>query len=711
MKNKVIMLVPTTNDVSLTGSVLGVFHALQQRNIPVHFFKPIQQKNINKTADVTHGIMSNMCAKPVVSPISAVDAEHYIAEHNTEQLLQQVVANFERNAPDDNCIILIEGLAENYLQDYARRLNLEIAQALDADIVLVSSPYDKPPKVFDDHLAISADAYGQNHISGIIVTNLQAPLDENGNIPKVGGGFQNISYSIGKRHLSYCKIFEKLPLIGAVAHNLDIERPRALDVLRHLNADVINAGDMETRRITDVAVIARNIENAIEFIKPGALIFTPADRSDVIMTIALQAIMGVKIGALVLTGREDMLSEDFTPMWMSAFKTAEMPVFATRGRGTWEISRAMITMNSHKPIDDVQRLEAIAQYYASTLAEKWVTHYVDTVKVHTLTPPAFKHQLVAQSQRAPKRIVLPEGDEPRTVEAAAIAASKGIADCYLLGDRQTICNVAKDIGVHIHVDGLHILEAHPLRHKYVNRLLAIRAHKNLTRVRAMEDLEDNVVLATMMLDADEMDGLVSGAVHTTANTIRPPLQIIKTAPTVSLVSSVLFMCLPEQVLVYGDCAINPDPTAAQLADIAIQSADSAKAFGIAPKVAMISYATGTSGTGKNVEKVATATQLVRKIRPDIVIDGPLQYDAAIKPDVAKTKAPNSPVAGQATVFVFPDLNTGNTTYKAVQRATNCVSIGPMLQGMHKPVNDLSRGALVEDIVYTIALTTIQAQSK
>ena len=225
---------------------------------------------------------------------------------------------------------------------------------------------------------------------------------------------------------------------------------------------------------------------------------------------------------------------------------------------------------------------------------------------------------------------------------------------------------------------------------------------------AREQLEDNVVLGTMMLERGEVDGLVSGAVHTTANTIRPPMQIIKTAPGSSLISSIFFMLLPDQVLVYGDCAINPDPTAEQLAEIAIQSADSAAAFGIEPRVAMISYSTGTSGAGADVEKVREATELAKAKRPDLIIDGPLQYDAAIMENVAKSKAPNSPVAGKATVFVFPDLNTGNTTYKAVQRSAELVSIGPMLQGMRKPVNDLSRGALVDDIVYTIALTGIQA---
>ena len=709
MKNKVIMLIPTTHSVCLTCCVLGVFQALRHRNISVHFFKPIQQLHTNCTCDVTHAIMRNMCVYPVVPPISASQAEQYIAQDNLENLLGQVVANFKKNAPDKDSIILIEGLVETDLQNYAHRVNYEIAQALDADIILVSSPHDKPPAMFDNHLAISANAYSEHHIKGVIVTNLNAPLDTNGHILKMGEKFNSVARAFSHTQLAECKIFASLPLVGAVEYNFDIERPRAVDVLRHLNADVMSAGDMEARRITDVAMIADNIENAIQTIKPGALIFTPAHRSDVIMSVALQATRGVKIGALVLTDTETMRSKDFAKLWITAFKHAELPVFATHGRGLWEISRAMITMNLSPPIDDVCRLEKIMEYYAAHLAQDWIKKYVDKVKICCVTPPLFKHQLISQSQSYPKRIVLPEGDEPRTIKATAIAVSKGIAECYLLGDSQTIGNVAKDIGVDIDIAGLHILEADPMRAKYIDRLLELRATKGLTRVQAKQQLQDNVVLGSMMLESGEMDGLVSGAVHTTANTIRPALQIVKTAPDCCLVSSVFFMCLPKQVLVYADCAININPTAQQLADIAIQSADSAKAFGIDPKVAMISYSTGSSGVGKDVEKVSIATQLVRKKRPDIVIDGPLQYDTAITANVAKSKAPNSPVAGQATVFIFPDLNTGNTTYKAVQRSTHCVSIGPMLQGMNKPVNDLSRGALVEDIVYTIALTTIQAQ--
>jgi len=278
----------------------------------------------------------------------------------------------------------------------------------------------------------------------------------------------------------------------------------------------------------------------------------------------------------------------------------------------------------------------------------------------------------------------------------------------LIGDRKEIDSVVATLGLTL-PDDIEVIEPAAVRSRYVAPMVNLRKHKGLTPQLAEAMLEDNVVLGTMMVALDEADGLVSGAVHTTANTVRPALQLIKTHDQARVVSSVFFMLLPEQVVVYGDCAINPDPNAEELADIAIQSAQSAEAFGIEPVVAMISYSTGESGTGQDVDKVREATRIARERRPDLLIDGPLQYDAAAIESVGRSKAPDSKVAGRATVFIFPDLNTGNTTYKAVQRSANVVSIGPMLQGLRKPVNDLSRGALVEDIVFTIAITAVQAK--
>lgn len=323
-----------------------------------------------------------------------------------------------------------------------------------------------------------------------------------------------------------------------------------------------------------------------------------------------------------------------------------------------------------------------------------------------LSPSAFRVELVKKAQAAKKRIVLPEGAEPRTVEAAVICQTRGIADCILLATKDEVQKVADEKGLTLPSD-LQIIDPATLQEQYVAPMVERRKGK-LDEAGAREQLQDTVVLGTMMLQMGDVDGLVSGAIHTTANTIRPAFQLIKTAPQYSLVSSCFFMLLPESVVVYADCAVNPNPNAEELAEIAIQTADSAKAFGIEPKVAMISYSTGTSGAGADVDLVANATEIVRQRKPELAVDGPLQYDAAVVESVAKSKAPNSPVAGQANVFIFPSLSVGNALYKAVQRHANVIAVGPMLQGLNKPVNDLSRGCLVDDIVYTIALTAIQA---
>ncbi len=324
-----------------------------------------------------------------------------------------------------------------------------------------------------------------------------------------------------------------------------------------------------------------------------------------------------------------------------------------------------------------------------------------------LTPAIFRYQLINKARNANKTIVLPEGDEIRTIEAADICTKRGIANCILLGDETAIRAQAVKAKIQLDAD-VKIVDPETIRTQYIEPMVELRKKKGLTAEQAQQQLHDNVVLGTMMVQMGDADGLVSGATHTTADTIRPALQLIKMPKTAKLVSSLFFMCFKQEILAFSDCAINPKPDAQQLADIAIQSADSAKLFGINPKVAMISYSTGASGIGEDVDKVREATKLAQELRPDLEIDGPLQYDTAIEPDVAIKKLPNSKVAGRATVFIFPDLNTGNTVYKVAQRTGRILAIGPMLQGLNKPVNDLSRGCLVEDIVFTIALTAIQA---
>jgi phosphate acetyltransferase len=326
-----------------------------------------------------------------------------------------------------------------------------------------------------------------------------------------------------------------------------------------------------------------------------------------------------------------------------------------------------------------------------------------------VTPLMFEYEVLERAKRDRRHIVLPEGDDPRILRAAEILARRGVVQLTVLGDRDAVHATAQGLGLTL--DGVDVVDpaGSPLRQELAARFYELRKHKGATEELALDIVADPTYFATMMVDAGHADGMVSGAVHTTADTIRPALQLIRTRDGVSIVSSVFFMCLADRVLVYGDCAVNVDPDAGQLADIAISSAETAANFGIEPRIAMLSYSTGGSGSGEDVDAVREATEAVRQRRPDLMVEGPIQYDAAVDATVAKLKLPESEVAGSATVFVFPDLATGNVAYKAVQRSAHAVAVGPVLQGLRKPVNDLSRGCTVADVVNTVAITAIQAQ--
>jgi len=447
--------------------------------------------------------------------------------------------------------------------------------------------------------------------------------------------------------------------------------------------------------------------NTLQLLKPGVLVVTPGDRDDIILAVSLAAMNGVPLAGLLLTS-DTQPDPRLMELCRGALQ-AGLPVLSV-STGSYDTANRLNGLNKEIPIDDRERAEIITDFVASHLDAHWLHQRCGTPREMRLTPAVFRYQLIQRAQQANKRIVLPEGSEPLTVQAAAICQARGIARCVLLAKPEEVQAVAKAHGFEL-PEGLEILDPDLIRGRYVEPMVALRKTKSLNAPMAEQQLEDPVVIGTMMLALDEVDGLVSGVIHSTANTIRPALQLIKTAPGCTLVSSVFFMLFPEQVLVYGDCVMNPHPSATELAEIALQSADSAAAFGITPRVAMISYSSGESASGEEVEKVREATLLAHEAQHALLIDGPLQYDAAANEVVARQLAPNSQVAGRATVFVFPDLNTGNTTHKAVQRSADCVSLGPMLQGLRKPVNDLPRGAQVDDIVYTIALTAIQAANR
>ncbi len=482
-----------------------------------------------------------------------------------------------------------------------------------------------------------------------------------------------------------------------------LSAPRVLDVARALEARILHQGEADRRRVLGTSLCARSASHALHVFRAGRLLVTPGDRDDILLAASLAATNGVPLAGLLLTHGE--LPKEAMIDFCRPALASGLPVLAVDS-DSYTTAKRLDRMANDIPIDDAERAEQVTRFVAGHLDLPWLKETLSRGYPRRLSPAAFRHQLVHLAQQADRRIVLPEGDEPRTVEAAAICQRRGIARCVLLGRREAIEEVARSRGIEL-PEGLEILDPEGIRTRYVAPMVERRRGK-LNAITAEDQLQDNVVLGTMMLAEGEVDGLVSGAVHTTANTVRPAFQLIKTSPDYRQVSSIFFMLLPEQVVVYGDCAVNPDPDAETLAEIAIQSARSAAAFGIEPRVAMISYSTGESGSGADVEKVRQATRLARERAPELCIDGPLQYDAAAIESVGRQKAPDSPVAGRATVFVFPDLNTGNTTYKAVQRSADVVSVGPMLQGLNKPVNDLSRGALVDDIVYTIALTAIQA---
>ncbi len=709
--SRTIMVVPVGAGVGLTSISLGVIRAMQRKGVRIAFFKPIAQpRHGGDQPDLTTSIIRANSDMNIAEPISMACAEELIRNDKNDVLLEDIVARYKAAAEDAE-VTLVEGLVPTSKHPFANRINFEIAKTLDAEIVFVVAPGTDNASQLKERIEVACSNFGgikNTQIAGVIVNKLNAPVDSEGRTrPDLSEIFDDKS-SVLASNVEVMQVFNSSPIrvLGCAPWQADLIATRAIDIAHHLNADIINEGEIKTRRIKSITFCARSIPHMVEHFRPGSLLVTSADRPDVIIAACLAAMNGVEIGALVLTGGYE-LPQPIADLCKQAFETG-LPVFSAKGN-TWQTSLNLQSFSLEVPPEDKDRVEAVNEYIASHIDGQWIDSLTEgSTRELRFSPPAFRYQLTELARKAAKRIVLPEGDEPRTVKAAAICAERGIAECVLLGNPDEIRRVAEQQGV-VLGSGVTIINSDEVRENYVARLVELRGAKGMTDVVAREKLQDSVFLGTMMLENGEVDGLVSGAVHTTANTIVPPFQIIKTAPDASIVSSVFFMLLPDQVLVYGDCAINPDPTAEQLAEIAIQSADSAKAFGIEPRVAMISYSTGTSGKGADVDKVREATQLAQAKRPDLMIDGPLQYDAAIMENVAASKAPNSPVAGKATVFVFPDLNTGNTTYKAVQRSADLVSIGPMLQGMRKPVNDLSRGALVDDIVYTVALTAIQAK--
>jgi phosphate acetyltransferase len=485
--------------------------------------------------------------------------------------------------------------------------------------------------------------------------------------------------------------------------------PTVADVARELGARILHgSADSLRRDVGRVIVAAMDLSNFLERLTPGSLVLTSGDRADILLGgfVANRSAAGSGLAGIILTGglTPALRIQDL----VGGLSDESLPVLAVDA-DTYETTTRVHDVRAWLSADDEPKVARALGLFESFVQVEALAERINLTRPARMTPLMFEYELVRRAAFDRKRIVLPEGEEERILRAADILLKRGTVDLVLLGDRtlvrRRISALALDLG------GVEIIDpAHaPQLEEYAAELHRLRRHRGVTPERALDMMRDRSYFGTMMVQLGAADGMVSGAVTTTAHTIRPAFEIIRTRPGVSIASSVLFMCLRDRVLVYADCAVVPEPSAEELADIAISSAATAQMFGIEPRIAMLSYSTGDSGAGADVERVRAATTLVRERRPDLPVEGPIQYDAAVDAAVARTKIPGSEVAGRATVLIFPDLNSGNNAYKAVQRSAGAVVVGPVLQGLNKPVNDLSRGASVGDIVKTVAITAVQAQ--
>lgn len=488
-----------------------------------------------------------------------------------------------------------------------------------------------------------------------------------------------------------------------------VSAPTVAEVAAALRGTVLTGDETALDRdVLDYVVGAAHVPTLLDHLTDGALVITPGDRADLLVAAGAAHVAGqVSLAGLVLT-----LGEQPDPRAMRLVERMNtgLPVLSVPS-DSYDTVSASSRIEGRPSTANPRKVEAALGAFERCVDTDDLARRLRVSRSARVTPLMFENDLIDRARAQRRRLVLPEGADERILRATEVLLRRSVAEITLLGRPDEIARRTRELGVDLGDAQVVDPATSPLRDEFAQAYAQLRAHRGVTVELAHDIVAQPNYFGTMMVQTGHADGMVSGATHTTAATIRPAFEIIRTVPGVSVASSVFFMLLADRVLVYGDCAVNPDPDADQLADIAISSADTAARFGIEPRVAMLSYSTGSSGAGADVEKVAAATKLVRERRPDLLVEGPIQYDAAIDPQVAATKLPDSPVAGQATVFIFPDLNTGNNTYKAVQRSAGAVAVGPVMQGLRRPVNDLSRGATVPDIVNTVAITAIQAAAE
>jgi len=488
-----------------------------------------------------------------------------------------------------------------------------------------------------------------------------------------------------------------------------LSKPTVGDISRALDTKhVYSSAESLNREVDNFKIAAMSIADYLNHIEQGSFIITPGDRVDIILSTLMSYSSSTypQVSGILLTG--NIKPSQSVQKLLQGLGDPPFAILSV-STDTFTTSMAVSSIRVDLDPDNEHKIATVLGLAEDNIDLLFLGRRIESSRSSRVTPLMFEYELVQRAKLFKRRIVLPEGTEERILRAAEILILRGICDITLLGDPNTVREKIKELGLNMEKVNIIDPDTSPLRERFADIYYELRKHKGISREIAFDTMADVSYFGTMMVYTDRVAGMVSGSVHTTQHTIRPAFEIIRTKADTRIVSSVFFMCLDNRVLVYGDCAVNPNPDAKQLADIAINSAKTAKTFGVDPRVAMLSYSTGKSGKGAAVDKVREATQIAKQLRPELKIEGPMQYDAAIDARVALTKLPDSEIAGQATVFIFPDLNTGNNTYKAVQRSADAVAIGPILQGLNKPVNDLSRGCSITDIVNTVTITAIQAQ--
>lgn len=679
---------------------LGVMEQIFRDTTNVAFFRPIIQHpsvhGSKQDKDISL-IMSYYNIKMAYEDTYAYtfdEANELIVMGRQEELLDGIMSKY-KELESRHEFVLLEGTDyEGVTSAFEFDINADIANNLGSPVLIVNNARHKSIEEVVSSANMAIDNFKEKGctILGLVVNRV---LEEN---------LEKIRLRLQKEAVSRDLMIMSLPEISTLS------KPTMNEVQNCLNAEVLYGKDNLHKHAEDFIIAAMQFRNFLEHLKDGTCVVAPGDRADILVgsLLSLVSTKLPKISGIVLTG--GLRPEPTVSKLIEGLTDIPVTVLLAK-EDTY--TTALKLHNIHAAINPENRLKIATALgmFETNVNTVELRKRISISRSERITPKMFEYGLIQKAKSNLQHIVLPEGEEERILSAAEILLKRGVVEITLLGHPRIIEEKMSKLGINLHGANIVNPVESPLYEDYVQTYFELRKHKGIQMDAARDTMADVNYFGTMMIYKGHADGMVSGSINTTAQTIRPSFEIVKTKPGCSIVSSVFFMCLEDRVLVYGDCAVNPKPNAEQLAEIAISSAETAQIFGVEPRVAMLSYSTGASGKGADVELVAKATSIAQERKPEYKIEGPLQYDAAVDPNVAKTKLPNSEVAGKATVFIFPDLNTGNNTYKAVQRSAHAVAVGPVLQGLNKPVNDLSRGCTVADIVNTVAITAIQAQAE